>query len=222
MKRLLNRLTSRGCKRRTEFPNIINRVHVRMKREEASLRIRSIGKLQATHTGQCSTHITNYSEQWSSVSARVLKINGQWTRTMFRCINSYIMSYNGSRRNIQFLFAEFRSFPAAPNVFLRHCLIHWGDEKFWVTTDSVSVQLPYHVVCTGFRMCTGGWTVGGTSRDLLGVQITWLPRFISFEFTFFIYKTGSRHRTTGGGGGIKNVSKEKKKPFNSPLEDRKS
>jgi hypothetical protein len=29
-----------------------------------------------------------------------------------------------------------------------------------------------HVVCTDFRMCTGGWTVGGTSRDLLGVQIT--------------------------------------------------
>jgi len=71
-----------------------------MKREEASLRIRSIWKLQATQTGQGCKHIADYSDQWSSVSACVLKINGQWARTMFRYINSYIMSHNGSRRNI--------------------------------------------------------------------------------------------------------------------------
>lgn len=90
----------RGGKWRTEFPNVINRTHVRMKREEASLRIRSIWKLQATQTGQGCKHIADYSDQWSSVSACVLKINGQWARTMFRYINSYIMSHNGSRRNI--------------------------------------------------------------------------------------------------------------------------
>jgi hypothetical protein len=40
-----------------------------MKREVASLRIRSIGKLQATQTGNCSKHIANYRQQWSSFSA---------------------------------------------------------------------------------------------------------------------------------------------------------
>lgn len=30
----------------------------------------------------------------------------------------------------------------------------------------------HKVACASFRMCTDGWTVGGMSRDLLGVQIT--------------------------------------------------
>lgn len=65
MKRLTNRLMSRGVKWRTKFPNIINWMHVRMRREVASLRIRSTG----TQTGKCCKHIANYNKQWSSVSA---------------------------------------------------------------------------------------------------------------------------------------------------------